>query len=358
MISLTDSMAKRLSLNCIKRVVTLLLLVIISSTGCKKILKLGHSDKEKQHVLKVAVINFYSSDSLKKVVSEILDDEDIQVDFITFESSADFAVSLNDSENKPDVVLGLKSTDLFFLRSDIFAPVDKLTPEKNKGKKNSFYVFGHNYLTILYNKNLLKDVPQTYAQLTDDSYGNCFILFDPDKSDLGRDFIIMTASSFGNAGMDLFWRGFKGNILRLEDNWKNANLRFLAEEVPFITGYLSEAAFHNAVENDKRFSAIYFPEGIMKVDFGCAKLKSPKKSENADKLIRALLSKEIQKKLPSLIWMYPELKDYQTPGEMYAFPQPAILTEAKREEIGSDLAFRDTIARWRRITEFPLKPAE
>lgn len=124
-----------------------------------------------------------------------------------------------------------------------FKPVnfDKL-PEVYREKDGRWFIIHQLTVAFLVNTKLVKNVPQSWADLTRPEYANSIVYLDPRSTGQGQ--VLSFAANFGNGGdMDNVMPGMEylaslhkaGNVLRVEGTTPYA--KFLKGEIPIWIGY-------------------------------------------------------------------------------------------------------------------------
>jgi len=124
-----------------------------------------------------------------------------------------------------------------------FKPVnfDKL-PEVYREKDGRWFIIHQLTVAFLVNTKLVKNVPQSWADLARPEYKNSIVYLDPRSTGQGQ--VLSFAANFGNGGdMDNIMPGMEylaslhkaGNVLRVEGTTPYA--KFLKGEIPIWIGY-------------------------------------------------------------------------------------------------------------------------
>ncbi|AUG53476.1 extracellular solute-binding protein [Thalassospira marina] len=162
--------------------------------------------------------------------------------------SAATVVALDKSRNRPqaDTAYYFAGSALDAVAKGVVAPFkpvnfDKLPPELRETDGKWFTVHKLN-IAFLVNKKLVKETPQSWADLLKSEYKNAVVYLDPRSTGQGQ--VVVFGAAFGNGGnMDNIQPGIdylarlheNGNVLRTVGTTPYA--QFLKGEIPIWIGY-------------------------------------------------------------------------------------------------------------------------
>lgn len=211
----------------------------------------------------------------------------------------------NSKNRKVDVVTGLSNQLMVNAQYDSLFLHHK--PINYHKVKNRFKYgldcytipYGYNYLVFFYNKDNLEYIPKSFGQLQDSFFKGRLLLFNPESTALGNNFIIWSFSAFEISGYRHFWRGIKENIYSIEKDYKQACSMFKNETVSLMLGYLCNP-FIKSKNN-------YFcpQEGSFMQIYSAAISRYSENKQTAELFLEFLLSKEFQSLLTKEKPMYP-----------------------------------------------------
>lgn len=165
--------------------------------------------------------------------------------------SAATVVALDKTRRRPqaDTAYYFAASALDAVKKDVVAPYkpvnfDKLPPVFREADGKWFAVHSLN-IAFLVNKKLIKEVPQSWADLLKPQYKSSVVYLDPRSAGVGQ--VTVLAAAYGNGGsVDQIKPGLdylstlhkSGNVLRVEATTPYA--KFLKGEIPIWIGYESD----------------------------------------------------------------------------------------------------------------------
>ena len=228
----------------------LFFLIVIFFISCQKQKPQKIKLQIPQDTLKVYAVKNYKDTDFWENISKIYSENyNTKIIYRFFQDTS----ALADSMIGADVVMGIDKMNYALLKRDtLFA---EYRPINYQYIKRSFRPTGKSYLLpYSYNYNVffysskIKDYPKTMGVLQDHDFAKKIVLFNPENTFLGRDFILQSLAIYNNLGCRRFWRGIKKNIFNLESDLKNAASRFKSEELfliyfPLINPYILDEAY-------------------------------------------------------------------------------------------------------------------
>ena len=162
--------------------------------------------------------------------------------------SAATVVALDKSRNRPqaDTAYYFAGSALDAVAKDVVAPFepvnfDKL-PDELREKDGKWFTIHKLNIAFLVNKKLVKETPESWADLLKSEYKNSIVYLDPRSTGQGQ--VVVFGAAFGNGGdMDNIQPGIdylarlhdSGNVLRTVGTTPYA--QFLKGEIPIWIGY-------------------------------------------------------------------------------------------------------------------------
>ncbi len=162
--------------------------------------------------------------------------------------SAATVVALDKSRRRPqaDTAYYFAASAVDAVKKDVVAPFKPINfeklPDVFRESEGRWFTIHTLNIAFLVNKKLVKDVPQSWADLLKPEYKNSVVYLDPRSTGVGQ--VGVFAAAFGNGGnMDntkpgTDWFGklhAAGNVLRVEGTTPYA--KFLKGEIPVWIGY-------------------------------------------------------------------------------------------------------------------------
>ncbi len=200
---------------------------------------------------------------------------------------------LDSLDTSADVVLGIDKFYAAKLQNDTlftqYRPINYQFIKRviRPREKIVFIPFVYNY-EVIFTKDYLKDYPKTLAVLQDHDLYNRVIYFNPDKTFVGRDFLLYSLAVYTNLGYRRFWRGIKKSVFSIEDDLQKGAEKFIKGDAsaimfPCVNPYIKDERYYLPAEG--YFCSIFY-------------MAIPKHSKNigkSQKFIDFILSDDVQK---------------------------------------------------------------
>jgi thiamine transport system substrate-binding protein len=216
-------------------------------------------------------------------------------------------LKLEGKHSKADIILGLdynliseaEKTKLF---STINFDTDNLVlPIKWKNKY--FLPFDYGYLTFIYNKNKIKEVPKSLEELVY-KYPGKIIIADPRSSSVGLNFLLWMRSVFDDQSTNA-WQTLSKKIVTVTKGWGESYGLFLKGEADMVLSYTTSPAYHMLAEQNYNYNSISFEDGNYLQIEVAGILKNSPNPDLADMFLEFLISKDFQITMLTQHYMYP-----------------------------------------------------
>ncbi len=238
-----------------------------------------------------------------------------------------------------DVFVGVERNDTpLATETDVFLPLDrKDIPALSTVPKDLIfdpnlrlapYEFG--YITLVYNQEELtaSEVPTTFEELTDPRYKNSLILEDPRTSSPGYSFLLWTIDQYGEDYLG-YWDRLLPNVLTITGGWSEAYKMFMNGEAPMVVSFSTDTAYSVIKGGDANHKILLLNNAGYSNIYGAGIVKNSDHKKLAKKFINLLLSKKIQKEIPTNEWMFPANKKAPMPVQFYQYAvKPPISAES------------------------------
>ena len=247
--------------------------------------------------------------------------------------SAATVVTLDKSKNRPqaDTAYYFAASALDAAKAGVvenFAPVnfDRL-PETLREKNGQWFTVHTLSVAFLVNTKLVKNVPQTWADLLKPEYKNSIVYQDPRSTGQGQ--VVAFAASFGNGGdMDNVKPGIEylgkltkqGNVLRTMGTTPYA--QFLKGEIPIWIGYENDGLKAKFVDGMADSVAVVIPQEASAAAPYAISLVKNGPNPNAGKLWLNFVMSDEGQKIFAEGYVRPSVKDIKLP-EAVASKMPA-----------------------------------
>jgi putative spermidine/putrescine transport system substrate-binding protein len=258
--------------------------------------------------------------------------------------SAATVVTLDKSRNRPqaDTAYYFAASALDAAKAGVvesFKPVnfDRL-PETLREKDGQWFTVHTLSVAFLVNTQLVKNIPQSWADLLKPEYKNAIVYQDPRSTGQGQ--VVAFAASFGNGGdMDHVQPGIdylgkltkQGNVLRTMGTTPYA--QFLKGEIPIWIGYENDGLKAKFVDGMGDSVAVVIPQEASAAAPYAISLVKNGPNPNAGKLWLNFIMSDAGQKIFAEGYVRPSVRDIKLPDtvaeKMPAVPQVRPLDIAK-----------------------------
>ncbi|BDH47137.1 thiamine transporter substrate binding subunit [Salmonella enterica subsp. enterica serovar Choleraesuis] len=265
-----------------------------------------------------------------------------QLKFVVLEDSVAMfnRIRMEGKRTKADVVLGLDNNLLEAARqSGLFAPsqVDTSKLKVPGGwQDDTFVPYDYGYFAFIYDKNRLKNPPQSLKELVNSPEKWRVIYQDPRTSTPGLGLLLWMQKVFGDDAPQA-WQKLAKKTVTVTKGWSEAYGLFLKGEGDMVLSYTTSPAYHLIEEHKTNYTAASFSEGhYMQVEVA-ARLASSKQPELANQFMKFVISPEFQNTIPTGNWMYP-VTGVPLPEGFEKLVKPAKTLEFNSQEIARQRA--------------------
>ena len=155
----------------------------------------------------------------------------------------------------------------------------------------------------------------------------------------------------GEAGAFKWWAQMRQNGVKVAKGWSEAYYTDFSHNggaYPLVVGYAASPAaevyFSKGKYSEPPTGNLFLKGGVFRQVEGAAVLKGAKQPELAAKLVQWLQSGEVQRAVPSEMWVYPSVKNTPLP-EVFRFAQAPKHTDSpSRADINAKQ--RGWVGRW------------
>lgn len=284
---------------------TLLILIILLSAGCKKDSDTSQAQASLPFAgeLTIYVLDSFRSSGLENaLLSDFRKLMNCQVNTILFENIKSLATALRDSSQHADIVLGL---DNGFAVSDTLAEHFVPHPDLNLEDINRDSIQDYSYrilpyaqshLGLVYNSKILPKPPTSFGELQDARHFNQVAVCDPQFSGLGRATLYWSVALFGSDGFEHMLKALRKNVYRIYPDQKTALDALYKGECRMMLGLNTTAVWLMETDPDKKdIKTSMFQEGSYLYTECAGILKDAPNPALAQKFIAYLLSPSAQK---------------------------------------------------------------
>ena len=187
----------------------------------------------------------------------------------------------------------------------------------------------YGYVTLNYDKKWFAEkklpLPKTLQDLARPEYKNLLVTPSPATSSPGLSFLMANIGSMGEAGAFKWWAQMRQNGVKVAKGWSEAYYTDFSHNggaYPLVVGYAASPAaevyFSKGKYSEPPTGNLFLKGGVFRQVEGAAVLKGAKQPELAAKLVQWLQSGEVQRAVPSEMWVYPAVKN----PDAHGFPFP------------------------------------
>lgn len=213
----------------------------------------------------------------------------------------------------------------------------------------------YGFVTLNYDKKWFAEkklpLPKTLQDLTRPEYKNLLVTPSPATSSPGLSFLMANIGGMGEAGAFKWWAQMRQNGVKVAKGWSEAYYTDFSHNggaYPLVVGYAASPAaevyFSKGKYSEPPTGNLFLKGGVFRQVEGAAVLKGAKQPELAAKLVQWLQSGEVQRAVPSEMWVYPAVKNTPLP-EVFRFAQAPTHTDSpSRADINAKQ--RGWVGRW------------
>ncbi|GAB6135212.1 thiamine ABC transporter substrate-binding protein [Thermococcus prieurii] len=316
-------------------------------------------------------LTVYSYDSIEPWMKEIIPifekEYGVKVRLVTFGDAGEVLSKLIIEKNNPqaDVVVGIDNSYLQkALQADILIPYKpenaKYIPDWIiKDFDPTFHLTPYDYgaIAIVYKKDVVKNPPKTFEDLTKPEWKGKLIVENPLTSSTGMAFFLWTIGVYGGK-WPYYWEKLKQNGVIIVKGWGAGWEMWDKNQAPLFVSYATDPAYAACEENSTNIGAIFLNNTAYVQIEGAGIVKGTKHLELAKEFINFLISKTAQEKLPLNQWMYPVNKEVKLPA---CFSYALNVSSAKVITIPSEELAKNTdkwLKEWRELMVEGKSPEE
>ncbi|MEQ4530710.1 MAG: thiamine ABC transporter substrate binding subunit [Mixta sp.] len=250
--------------------------------------------------------------------------------------------------SKADVVLGLDNNLVQAAeQTGLFAPshVDTASLTLPGGWHNATFVpYDYGYFAFVYDKNKLKNPPQSLKELVEGSQKWRVIYEDPRTSTPGLGLLLWMQKVYGDDAPQA-WQKLAQKTVTVTKGWSEAYGLFLKGEGDLVLSYTTSPAYHLVAEKKDHYAAANFSEGhYLQVEVA-AQLKNSQQPQLAQQFMQFIVSEPFQQTIPTGNWMYP-VTNTALPEGFNALPVPKTALQFTPQQVAQQRA--EWINAWQR----------
>ncbi|MGD8164618.1 thiamine ABC transporter substrate binding subunit [Pantoea sp. FN0307] len=213
--------------------------------------------------------------------------------------------------SKADVVLGLDNNLIQAAeQTGLFTPSNVNTASltlPDGWRNRTFIPYDYGYFAFVYDKNKLKNPPQSLKELVESDQPWRVIYEDPRTSTPGLGLLLWMQKVYGDDAPQA-WQKLAKKTVTVTKGWSEAYGLFLKGEGDLVLSYTTSPAYHLIAEKKDHYAAANFAEGhYLQVEVA-AQLKNSSHPQLAQQFMQFMISEPFQQAIPTGNWMYPVTK--------------------------------------------------
>ncbi len=235
-------------------------------------------------------------------------------------------LKLEGKDSPADVVVGLDLNTLIVAKeTGLFGPHDVSISDLTlpiEWNDDVFVPFDYGYFAFVYNSEVVKQPPQSLAELIKNDPEHKLVIQDPRSSTPGLGLLLWIKQIYGNQAPQI-WEQLSPSILTVTPGWSEAYGLFLEGEADLVLSYTTSPAYHLIAEQKDNYHAAEFSEGHYIQVETAAMVENSKHPDLARQFLQFLISEQAQNSIPTGNWMYPSaLQNDKLPDEFSQLIQP------------------------------------
>lgn len=276
----------------------------------------------------------HSSFSLpKETIAKFERDHNAKVTVIEAGSANEMLNKLILSRARPiaDAVYGLDNANITkALHSKILADKQPTSVPANASLPGAVAV-DYAYVVLNYDKKWFDEkklpLPQSLEDLAKPAYKDLLVTPNPGTSSPGLSFLMANIGGLGEDQAFKWWADMRKNGVKVTKSWSDAYYTDFTQNggsrpliVSYATSPAAEVHFSKGKYTVPPTGNLFLKGGVFRQVEGAAVLRGTKQPALATKLVAYLQSAEVQKAVPSEMWVYPAVKGTPLP-KVFEFAQ-------------------------------------
>jgi len=158
--------------------------------------------------------------------------------------------------------------------------------------------FSTSFVSLVYNEDAVPSKPDTYEKLAQPEFENGVIVPNPQNSETGEMFMLMTINEYGEDGYLDYWKRLQDNGIQILGSWGDAYNAYSNGEAPIVVSYSTDQVFAKRFEEPMSEHQIAFPDGQGYAYIeGMAKFAGTENADLADRFMEFILDPETQREI-------------------------------------------------------------
>jgi ABC transporter substrate-binding protein (ThiB subfamily) len=261
------------------------------------------------------------------VVPEFEKTNSCKVELTLFSDPPSLIDGLKNAGDSVDVVLGIPSSFTFtdslssLLMPYIPEAIKDLNPDCIQEKSHILTPYGFSYIGLLYNKNVLEQVPASFGELQDERYLNQLAVVDPRKNAASRAVFHWFLALFGDSGYQQMLRALRKNVYRNFSSEAEALRSVISGESSMMLGLITLSAWQSELQQEEGALGFkLFDEGSYQYSECVGVAANSQNKVLASAFVDYLLSPAAQKMVVYKLGMFPANRNSILPPSFTKVP--------------------------------------
>jgi len=334
--------------------VVMFLAILVLLCGCEKKSSSGYKDSQSESLVIYLLDSALSKELLEKTVNLFAQRNSCQIGIEVFSDTNSMVEKLIQAREEPEasLVIGLDNTFLPFVsHEDILVSyksenLNQVSTEFHFDRSYLLTPYDYSYYAFIYDSQAITNPPLTFGNMQDGKWKNHMIIPDPRTSNDGLGMLVWSVSAFGENGFGHFWRSIKNNVLSISSSMDEAYSMFLSGEAPIVFSYTTTEAFHWVLESSSRYKALIPLEGGFIHFNAVGVVKDSPNLDLAKKFVDYMLTRDFQKDIPTLEWMYPVNDQISLPPYFAQLPVPETILNGEVKNLLTRRRVDNWVQKW------------
>ena len=277
---------------------------------------------------------------------------DCDLEFVGIDSSIGILgrLKLEAEETNADIILGLDNNLISTAKNTNLLVKHKINPLNLNlpvdWNDEVFLPFDWGHFAFIYNSENLITPPKNFDELIKQDNSLRIIIQDPRTSTPGLGLLLWVKAIYKNKA-DEIWKKLSTKIVTVTKGWSEAYGLFLEGEGDLVLSYTTSPAYHQMVENEKKYKAAIFDQGhYLQIEVAAITKKGAQSKLSFD-FLEFMLGDQFQSVIPTTNWMYPAT-DIMLPDTFKNLDKPNISLLMKPDEV--EINRKEWISEWRRAS--------
>lgn len=181
---------------------------------------------------------------------------------------------------------------------------------------NRVVPFSTSFISFVYDENEVGP-PDTYEKLATPAYEDGLIVPNPQNSETGEMFLLMTINEYGPDGYLDYWRRLQDNGVQILGSWNDAYNAYSNGEAPVVVSFSTDQVFAKRFEEPMSEHQIAFPDGQGYAYIeGMATFEGTENADLCDRFMEFILAPDVQREIGKRNVTMPIVDNASLPSEL------------------------------------------